>query len=84
MDRYARTAPAMQWCGSLVCAPAITGDMACFDRIIGVYGWSSPVNGLAAYQRMKVLSPDYITVIHSHGEPGDLTLSGHQEPCQNA
>ncbi|MFN3792993.1 MBL fold metallo-hydrolase [Massilia sp.] len=51
---------------------AITGDMAYFDRIMGVHDWSSPANGLAAFRRMKALSPDHMTVIPGHGEPGDL------------
>lgn len=49
-----------------------TGDLIYHDRIMGVHEWSDPVAGLAAYERMRALSPGYMTVIAGHGEPGDL------------
>lgn len=49
-----------------------TGDLIYHDRIMGVHEWSNPVAGLAAYERMRALSPGYMTVIAGHGEPGDL------------
>lgn len=50
-----------------------TGDLVYHDRIMGVHEWSNPVAGLAAFDRMRALSPGYMTVIAGHGEPGDLT-----------
>ncbi|MFN3545446.1 MAG: MBL fold metallo-hydrolase [Thiobacillus sp.] len=49
-----------------------TGDLIYHDRLMGVHEWSNPVAGLAAYERMRTLSPGYMTVIPGHGEPGDL------------
>lgn len=49
---------------------AFTGDLVYVDRMLGIHPWSDPRNGLAAFERLEALDPEF--VVPGHGRVSDM------------